>query len=144
MILDDENVLIKDLKNSARWPSFIEQHFKNNGTYSSYGAYVNSLTQLLNNLNNICKIADGRWYATRSNRIIFAYSFAGDELLRFEYIKSRVGDCLEVILSTRGDILKRYNIDNECLQDIVDLLSTQLGYKIVSNDSHRIIYSKFC
>lgn len=144
MILDDENVLIEDLKNSARWPSFIEQHFKNHGTYSSFGAYVNSLTQLLKNLNNTCKIADGTWYATRSDKIIFAYDWGGDELLKFEYNISAVGNCLEVILSTRGDLLKRYNVNNECLQDIIDLLATQPGYKMISNDSHRIIYSKFC
>jgi hypothetical protein len=144
MILDDENVLIEDLKTTIKWPSLIEHHFNNNGAYSSFGAYANSLTQLIRHLNNTCKIADGTWYATRSNKIIFAYDFDGDELLQFEYIRSHVGDCLEVKLFTRGDLLKRYNINDENLQNIVDLLAAQPGYKIVSKDPHRILYSKFC
>ena len=144
MILDDENILIEDVKNIVKWPSLIEHHFNNQGTYPSYGAYVNSLTQLIRHLNNTCKIADGTWYATRSNEIIFAYDLKGDELLKFKYNISAVGNYLDVILSTRGDILKRCNVNNEYLQSIVDLLASQSGYKMVSNDSYRIIYSKFC
>lgn len=144
MILDDENVLIKDLKNVVKWPSLIEDHFNNYRTYSSFGAYVNSLTQLIKHLNNTCKIAAGTWYATRSNKIIFSDGLDNDELLQFEYIMSHVRNCLEVRLSTRDDILKRYNIDNENLQNIADLLAAQPGYKIVSNDPQRILYSKFC
>lgn len=144
MILDDENILIEDVKNTVKWPSLIEHHFNSHGTYPSFNAYVNSLTQLIKYLNDTCKIADGTWYATRSDKIIFAYNWGGDELLKFEYNISPVGNYLEVILSTRGDILKRYNINNEYLQSIIDLLSAQPGYKMVYNDSHRIIYSKFC
>lgn len=144
MILDDENILIEDVKNIVKWPSLIEHHFNSHGTYPSFNAYVNSLTQLIKHLNDTCKIANGTWYATRSDKIIFVYDWGGDELLKFEYNISAVGNYLEVILSTRGDILKRYNINNEYLQSIVDLLASQPGYKIVYNDSHRIIYSKFC
>ena len=144
MILDNENILIEDVKNTVKWPSLIEHHFKNHGTYPSYGAYVNSLTQLIKHLNDTCKIANGTWYATNSNEIIFAYDFRGDELLKFEYNISAVGNYLAVFLSTRGDLLKIYNVNNEYLQSITDLLSTQPGYKMISNDSHRIIYSKFC
>lgn len=144
MILDDENILIEDVKNTVKWPSLIEHYFKNHDTYLSYEAYVNSLTQLIKRLNDTYKIANGTWYATRSDKIIFAYDWGGDELLKFEYNLSPVGNSLEVILSTRDDILKRYNINDENLQNIVDLLSAQPGYKMVYNDSHRIIYSKFC
>jgi hypothetical protein len=144
MILDDENILIEDVKNIIKWPSLIEHHFKSNGTYPSYGAYVNSLTQLIKHLNDTCKIADGTWYATKSNEIIFAYDLKGVELLKFEYNIYATGNYLDVFLSKRGDILKRHNVNNEYLQSITDLLATQPGYKIVSNDSYRIIYSKFC
>lgn len=144
MILDDEKILIEDLKNIVNWPSLIEDHFNNSGTYPNYEAYVNSLNRLIKQLNNTCKIADGTWYATKSNEIIFTYDLMGDELLKFEFILSPVGNYLKVILSTRGDILKRYNVNNECLQNIMDLLSTQADYETISNDSHRIVYSKFC
>lgn len=59
MILDDENILIEDLKNTVNWPSLIENHFNNHGTCPSYEAYVNSLTRLIKQLNNTCKIANG-------------------------------------------------------------------------------------
>lgn len=144
MILDDENILIEDVKNIVKWPSLIEHHFKSHGTHPSFSAYVNSLTQLIKHLNDTCKIANGTWYATKSNEIIFAYDLKDDELLKFEYNISTVGNYLDVFLSTRGDILKRYNVNNECLQNIVNLLASQPKYEIISNDSHRIIYSKFC
>ena len=144
MILDDENILMEDLKNTVNWPSLIEEQFNGHVIHASYEAYISSLSQLIKLLNNTCKIADGTWYATKSNEIIFTHDLMGDELLKFEYIISRVGNYLKVTLSTRGDILKRYNINNECLQNIVDLLATQPKYEIISNDLHRIIYSKFC
>ena len=144
MILDDENILIEDLKNTVNWPSLIEDHFNGHVIHTSLGAYINSLSRLITLLNNTCKIADGTWYAGKYNEIIFTHDLMGDELLKFEYIISRVGNYLKVTLSTRGDILKRYNVNNECLQNIVDLLASQPKYEIISNDSHRIIYSKFC
>jgi hypothetical protein len=144
MILDDEKILMEDLKNTVNWPSLIEDHFNNYGTYPNYEAYVNSLTQLIKQLNNTCKIADGIWFAVKTNEIIFAKDLISDELLKFEFILSPAGNYLNVILSTRRDILKRCNVSNECLQNIVDLLSTQHGYEIISNDWHRIIYSNFC
>lgn len=144
MILDDENILMEDLKNTINWPSLIEDHFKGYAIHSSYEAYISSLTRLIKLLNNTCKIADGTWYATKSNEIIFTHDLMGDELLYFEFILSPAGNYLKVVLSTRGDILKRYNVNSECLQNIVDLLAAQPGYEIISNDSHRIVYSKFC
>jgi hypothetical protein len=144
MILDDEKILMEDLKNTVNWPSLIEEQFNGHATNTSYKAYVSSLYQLIKLLNNTCKIADGMWFAIKSNEIIFAqFDLMSDELLKFEYIISPVGNYLKVVLSTRGDILKKYNVNNECLQNIVDLLASQPGYKIISNDSHRIIYSKF-
>jgi hypothetical protein len=144
MILDDENILMEDLKNTVNWPSLIEDHFKGYVAYTSYEAYISSLTRLTKLLNNMCKVADGTWFAIKLNEIIFARDLTSNELLKFEYIISRVGNYLKVTLSTRGDILKRYNVSNECLQNIVDLLTSQPGYEIFINDSHRIIYSKFC
>jgi hypothetical protein len=144
MILDDENILMEDLKNTVNWPSLIEDQFNNSVTYPNYEAYVNSLNRLIKQLNNTCKIADGIWFAIKTNEIIFGKDLISDELLKFEFILSPAGNYLNVILSTRRDILKRCNVNNECLQNIVDLLATQTGYEIISNDSHRIIYSKFC
>lgn len=144
MILDDENILMEDLKNTINWPSQIEDHFKGYIVHTSYEAYINSLTRLIKLLNNICKVADGMWFAIKPNEIIFAKDLMSDELLKFEFILSPAGNYLKVILSTRRDILKRYNVSNECLQNIMDLLSTQPGYEIFINDSHRIVYSKFC
>jgi hypothetical protein len=144
MILDDENILMEDLKNTVNWPSLIEDQFNNSVTYPNYEAYVNSLNRLIKQLNNTCKIADGIWFAIKTNEIIFAKDLISDELLKFEFILSPEGNYLNVILSTRRDILKRCNVNNECLQNIVDLLTSQPRYEIISNDSHRIIYSKFC
>lgn len=143
MILDDEKILIEDLKNTVNWPSLIEEHFNAHATYANHEAYMSSLTRLTKLLNNTCKVADGMWFAIQSNEIIFARDLTSDELLHFEYVISPAGNYLKVVLSTRGDILKRHNVNNECLQNIMDLLATQSGYKIISNDSHRIIYSKF-
>ena len=144
MILDDENILIEGIKNDINWPSLIEKQFIEYSKHTCYDSYVSSLKELIKFLNNNCKIANGEWRATNTNRIIFTSNTMHDDLLCFEYVLAPTFNHLNITISYRRDALDRYNIDDEYLQNILHLLATQPGYELVNETPYWKLYSKFC
>lgn len=144
MILDDENILIEDIKNDISWPSLIEKQFIEYSKHTCYDSYVSSLKEFIKFLNDNCKIANGEWRATNTNIIIFTSNTMHDDLLRFEYIIGPAFNYLNITISYRQDALDIYNIDDEYLQNILHLLATQPEYELFNETPYWKSYFKFC